>query len=57
MNAQPGSIHGDLTLTVGRNIIHSSDSFESATFEFGLWIDPEEVYIRRFANEEWILSQ
>ncbi|KAJ3057750.1 hypothetical protein HDU99_007150, partial [Rhizoclosmatium hyalinum] len=53
MDAQPGSIRGDFTITVGRNIIHGSDSFESATFEIGLWFDPEEVYNWRFTNEEW----
>lgn len=31
--ASPGSIRGDLGLTVGRNIIHGSDSLESAERE------------------------
>lgn len=33
----PGTIRGDLGLTIGMNIIHGSDSPESATREIGLW--------------------
>jgi nucleoside-diphosphate kinase len=35
--ASPGSIRGDLCISVGRNIIHGSDSYESASKEIGLW--------------------
>ena len=36
--ASPGSIRGDLGLTVGRNIIHGSDSLESAEREIYPWL-------------------
>ena len=42
-DATPGSIRGDLGLTVGRNIIHGSDSVESAQREISLWFNDEEV--------------
>merc|ERR1712058_148035 len=36
-DSKPGTIRGDLCITVGRNIIHGSDSVESANHEIGLW--------------------
>ncbi|TIB91063.1 SPOC domain-like protein [Wallemia mellicola] len=36
LQSDPGSIRGTYAVSVGRNIIHASDSFESATKEIGL---------------------
>ncbi|MEJ7151879.1 nucleoside-diphosphate kinase, partial [Staphylococcus epidermidis] len=41
--AAPGTIRGDFGLTIGRNIIHGSDSTESADKEINLWFNPEEL--------------
>src|SRR5699024_1650364 len=41
--ATPGTIRGDFGLTVGRNIIHGSDSVESANKEINLWFNAEEL--------------
>ena len=41
--AAPGTIRGDLGLTVGRNIIHGSDSVESAQREIKLWFSSNEI--------------
>merc|ERR1712131_446601 len=38
----PGSIRGDMSIQVGRNICHGSDSVESATAEIALWFKKEE---------------
>nr|1NCL_A Chain A, NUCLEOSIDE DIPHOSPHATE KINASE [Dictyostelium discoideum] len=38
-----GSIRGDFGVDVGRNIIHGSDSVESANREIALWFKPEEL--------------
>ena len=35
--AAPGSIRGDLSLSNRENLVHGSDSEESATREIGLW--------------------
>ncbi|WFD41934.1 nucleoside-diphosphate kinase [Malassezia psittaci] len=43
LQALPGSIRGDYAVSVGRNIIHASDGFESATKEIGLWFDEKEL--------------
>ena len=35
--ASPGTIHGDLAMDIGHNIIHGSDGEETAKFELELW--------------------
>jgi nucleoside-diphosphate kinase len=39
----PGTIRGDFCNDVGRNVIHASDSVESAKREIALWFKPEEL--------------
>ncbi len=41
--AEPGSIRGDLALDIGRNVIHASDSPESARREIGIHFRPSEL--------------
>ncbi|KAG6884941.1 Nucleoside diphosphate kinase B [Termitomyces sp. T159_Od127] len=48
-----GSIRGDFALAVGRNIIHGSDSVESAEKEIKLWF-PEGLAQYSSALESWI---
>ena len=36
-DATPGSIRGDLALSMPDNLVHGSDSLESAAREIGLW--------------------
>jgi len=43
LKSKPGSIRGDFSIDMGRNIIHGSDSVESALKEIGLWFNAEEV--------------
>jgi nucleoside-diphosphate kinase len=38
-NAGPGTIRGDLALSMPDNLVHGSDSPESAEREIGLWFD------------------
>lgn len=35
--ALPGTIRGDLAMDIGHNIIHGSDSEDTAAYELGLW--------------------
>ncbi|KAI3639228.1 hypothetical protein MIR68_002758 [Amoeboaphelidium protococcarum] len=37
LDSQPGTIRGDFCIDVGRNIVHGSDSVESAEREIKLW--------------------
>lgn len=38
-DAAPGTIRGDLALSMPDNLVHGSDSLESAQREIGLWFD------------------
>lgn len=42
-SAQPGTIRGDYTLSVKENLVHGSDSSESAEREIAVWFSPEEI--------------
>ena len=42
-DSAPGTIRGDYCIDVGRNIIHGSDSVESANHEINLWFKAEEL--------------
>jgi len=52
--AAPGTIRGDYALTGLRNLIHASDSPETAASEIALWFPAGEVqsYIRDL--DRWI---
>lgn len=39
----PGTIRGDFGLQVGRNIVHGSDSPETASREIALWFNAEDL--------------
>jgi nucleoside-diphosphate kinase len=42
-DAQPGSIRGDLALAMPDNLVHGSDSPESAAREIALWFTDDEL--------------
>ncbi|XP_068162176.1 nucleoside diphosphate kinase B-like [Antennarius striatus] len=42
-NSKPGTIRGDFCINVSKNIIHGSDSVESAKKEIALWFKDEMV--------------
>ena len=44
--AAPGTIRADFAQTIGRNLVHGSDSPESAAREIAIWFDAEELYPR-----------
>ncbi|CAD0195618.1 unnamed protein product [Chrysodeixis includens] len=50
----PGTIRGDLCIQVGRNIIHGSDSVESANKEIALWFSEKEVVGWTPAAVDWV---
>lgn len=43
LKSKPGSIRGDFSIDMGRNIIHGSDSVESANAEIALWFKENEI--------------
>ena len=42
-DADPGTIRGDLATSMPNNLIHGSDSPESAQREISLWFSPDEL--------------
>lgn len=53
-NATPGSIRGSYAMDISRNVIHGSDSVESAEREISLYFRPEEILSFKKAGEEWL---
>ena len=49
-----GTIRGDFGLTVGKNIIHGSDSPESAEREINLFFDESDLIDYSLINKDWI---
>ena len=52
--AVPGTIRGDLALNIGRNLVHGSDSQESAQREMALFFRPEEILDYSRSTDSWI---
>ena len=49
-----GTIRGDLGLDIGRNLVHGSDSPESAERELSLFFNTSELLNYSRANDPWI---
>lgn len=52
--AAPGSIRGRWALEIGQNLIHGSDSPETAAYEIGLFFRPSEILDCRRCVDQWI---
>lgn len=53
-DAAPGTIRGDFAVTVGKNMIHGSDSAESAEREIGLFFKEEELVSYEKTINSWV---
>jgi nucleoside-diphosphate kinase len=56
LKAAPGTIRFDFGVAVGRNLIHGSDSPESATREIDLFFRPDELVSYARDTDRWILE-
>ena len=54
VQAEIGTIRGDFCGAKGKNIIHGSDSVESANREINLWFKPGEIHDFVDHHETWI---
>lgn len=54
LEADPGTIRHDLALLTSRNLIHASDSVETAEKEIAMWFDEDEIYTWSRIHEDWI---
>jgi len=53
-DAAMGTIRGDYGQFIGRNIVHGSDSPDTAEFEINLWFKPEEIANYTRIDEKWL---
>jgi nucleoside-diphosphate kinase len=53
-SAAPGSIRGDLGISIGRNLVHGSDSAASARREVGLFFKEGELFEYSRTVDAWI---
>ncbi len=54
--AAPGTIRGDLSISKQNNLVHGSDSPESAHREIALWFRPGELVEYTLAGSEWVFG-
>jgi len=52
--ALPGTIRGDLALDIGRNLIHGSDSEQTAKDEIDIFFSKDEIFNYSREVERWI---
>lgn len=56
-NAAPGTIRGDLALNISNNLVHGSDSAESAAKEIALFFREDEIYTWSRPQEKYISGE
>ena len=54
IDAEPGTVRGDYVLHTGQNIVHTSDSVESATREINNFFDEKEIISYKRDFDKWI---
>jgi nucleoside-diphosphate kinase len=54
--AAPGTIRGDFAVEIGRNLIHGSDSVETAAHEVALFFEPDELISYNRDVDRWIVE-
>ncbi len=56
-DAEPGTIRGDFGCSKGYNLIHGSDSVESAEYEIPLYFSQDELIDYTLADEDWLYGR
>ncbi|MGP8321684.1 MAG: nucleoside-diphosphate kinase [Methanosarcinaceae archaeon] len=54
VEALPGTIRGDFAIETGRNVVHASDSIESAEREIGIHFNGSEICGYSRIDETWL---
>jgi nucleoside-diphosphate kinase len=52
-DAVPGSIRGDFAVEMGQNLVHASDSSETAATELAIWFAPGELLSYHREIDRW----
>jgi nucleoside-diphosphate kinase len=56
IDAVPGTIRGDLAVEMGQNLVHASDSAESAATELSIWFTADELMSYRREIDRWVIG-
>lgn len=56
-DAEPGSIRGDYCSGKGRNLVHTSDSADSASREINIWFRDDELVKYTKGIDKWVFPQ
>jgi len=56
-DAQPGTIRGDFSCSNRHNLIHGSDSAESAQYEINLFFTPDEIVHYELSDARWFYDK
>ena len=54
--AAPGTIRGDFAVETAQNLVHASDSPETAASELALWFTPAELLNYSREVDRWVLA-
>ena len=54
--AEPGTVRGDFSNSKQNNLVHGSDSPESAAREIALWFKPGEIVEYEIAGSQWVVG-
>ncbi|MGL4461592.1 MAG: nucleoside-diphosphate kinase [Planctomycetia bacterium] len=57
LEAEPGTIRGDFAASTQQNLIHASDSPESAAREIGIWFKADELVAFKPCDGKWVTEQ
>jgi nucleoside-diphosphate kinase len=56
VDAAPGTIRGDLAVEMSQNLVHASDSPESAMTELGIWFSAAELLSYGREIDRWVVG-
>ena len=56
LQAAPGTIRADFAQNIGRNLVHGSDSHESAERELKIFFEANEIVSRKADLQKWMVE-
>jgi nucleoside-diphosphate kinase len=57
LQAAPGTIRADYAQNIGRNLVHGSDSHESAEREIKIFFNDSEIVSRKHDLQSWLVEK
>lgn len=54
MEAEVGTMRGDLAMEIGRNVVHAADSPENAKIEYSIYFKASDFVKNPMLDEDWV---